>query len=365
MDILKHVVGLVTVERLGWGAVIFVGWFFFVFAATKWLPGKIRQGVELRDGSRVTYNLNGWTFWWLVHVVLFAGTLIFDLSIAKLILYVPSIFIVGTVFSLGWSWILYKGGPPSGPGAWTFVKDFVMGTQLNPSWLGVDLKVFAYQPSLMGLAVLNVAFAYAQYEAIGRIATQMWLYQTFWWGYLATHYYWEENVISMWDVIAEKFGLMLVWGDLVYVPVLYSIGGWYVMGITEPMHPAVASGLCALYLMGLWIFRGSNMQKHHFKHDREALIWGKPAQTLGDRLLISGWWGIGRKLNYTGEICVYFSFILTSGFHSWVPYVLPGSLVILLVHRAWRDEQRCAEKYGDLWKEYCAKARFRMVPFLY
>ena len=40
-------------------------------------------------------------------------------------------------------------------------------------------------------------------------------------------------------------------------------------------------------------------------------------------------------------------------------------LVVLLIHRAWRDEQRCRRKYGDLWSRYTTHARFRMIPFLY
>ena len=43
----------------------------------------------------------------------------------------------------------------------------------------------------------------------------------------------------------------------------------------------------------------------------------------------------------------------------------PLWLFCLLTHRAWRDEQRCRQKYGKLWDEYCRKARFRMIPFLY
>ena len=81
--------------------------------------------------------------------------------------------------------------------------------------------------------------------------------------------------------------------------------------------------------------------------------------------MVSGWWGIGRKLNYTGEIMVYCSFALTTGFESIIPYLLPLWLCCLLPHRAWRDEQRCKTKYGELWNEYTRKARFRMVPFLY
>ena len=48
-----------------------------------------------------------------------------------------------------------------------------------------------------------------------------------------------------------------------------------------------------------------------------------------------------------------------------VPYLLPVWLLCLLTHRAWRDDRRCREKYGALWDEYCKRATFKMIPFLY
>ena len=48
-----------------------------------------------------------------------------------------------------------------------------------------------------------------------------------------------------------------------------------------------------------------------------------------------------------------------------VPYILPLWLAGLLGHRAWRDDQRCREKYGELWTDYCHRVRFRMLPFIY
>ena len=43
---------------------------------------------------------------------------------------------------------------------------------------------------------------------------------------------------------------------------------------------------------------------------------------------------------HTGEILVYSTFALTTGFTSVLPYLLPIWLCVLLPHRAWRDEQR-------------------------
>uniref|UniRef100_UPI001178AE25 hypothetical protein n=1 Tax=Calothrix rhizosoleniae TaxID=888997 RepID=UPI001178AE25 len=298
-------------------------------------------------------------------------TLIFNITLVTLTSYFWSLFFVANLFAFAWTGILYVKGQrklsvssqPQSLGK--VISDLWLGMELNPTWLGVDLKMFAYQPSLIGLGLLNAAFAYLQYEKYGEISLQMWMFQVFWWLYLATHYYYEEFMLSTWDIIAEKFGFMLIWGDLVLVPFFYSIIGWYLVDAIEPIPASGIIAISFLYLIGLTIFRGANAQKHRFKKNSQATIWGQPAQTLEGKLLLSGWWGIGRKLNYTGEICVYFALALTSGFDSIIPYILPLWLCGLLCHRAWRDEQRCQTKYGNLWDVYCTKVRFRMLPFVY
>jgi delta14-sterol reductase len=225
--------------------------------------------------------------------------------------------------------------------------------------------MFLYQPSLIGVDLVVASFASAQRDLYGAITPQMACMLGFWWAYLFTHYVKEEFMLSTWDVIAEKFGLMLVWGDLVYVPFLYSLPCWWLVDETRPMAAWKCVALCLLCLASLWMFREANWQKERFKRAPEAAIWGKKPELVGGRLLASGWWGIGRKLNYTGEIGVYLSFALTTGFdHPW-PYLLPLSLVGLLAQRAARDDRRCSEKYGDVWRSYCARARFRMIPFVY
>jgi delta14-sterol reductase len=95
------------------------------------------------------------------------------------------------------------------------------------------------------------------------------------------------------------------------------------------------------------------------------VIWGEKAEAIGGRLLISGWWGVGRHLNYTGEIGVYLALTLTTGGASFVPWLLPLWMLVLLVHRAARDDRRCRLKYGVQWSAYCAHTRYRMFPYLY
>ncbi len=338
-----------------------------LFVGAKVLPGKKVLGFPLRDGQRLTYKVNGMGLWVATHMFVIAGTLEYELSLSPLVTHFWSLFVVANVVSVVMSLILLQRGraklrPDARGGRLT---DFWYGAELNPTWLGVDVKTWAYHPSLIGLSLLNVAFGYAQYESLGHLTPQMWGYQVFWWLYMTSHYHYEPGVLSMWDVMAEKFGFMLVWGDLSLVPFFYCLPGWFIVSDATPLGWGPVAALAGLHGFGLWIFRGANAQKDRFKRDRNTTIWGRPAETVGDRLLVSGWWGIGRKINYSGEIMVYFSFALCSGFHSIVPYLLPLWLCCLLPHRAWRDEKRCREKYGKLWEAYTRKAKFRMVPFLY
>ena len=368
---MNNPINSITLVSLACALPIFMGFVTVMFLCAIFLPGKQYPGCLQPDGTRKLYKLNGLLLFMVTTLAVIASTLVFNVSLAPLSNYFWSLLAIANLFAFALTGILYKRGqkkrnvnndpkPLS-----TVISDLWFGMELNPTWLGVDLKMFAYQPSLIGLGLLNAAFAYLQYEKYGEISTQMWMFQGFWWLYLATHYYYEEFMLSTWDIIAEKFGFMLIWGDFVVVPFFYSIIGWYLVDSIKPIPIFDVIAISLLYLVGLIMFRGANAQKHRFKKNPQATIWGQPAQTIEGKLLLSGWWGIGRKLNYTGEICVYFALALTSGFDSIIPYILPLWLCGLLSHRAWRDEQRCQTKYGNLWDVYRTKVRFQMLPFVY
>jgi delta14-sterol reductase len=354
-----------------------------LFLGALLLPGPRVEGMPLAPpaddpGAAArprTYKLSGMSLWIATHAWLALAIGVGGFRPASLIERFGALLVAANVVAIAWTWVLVRRGRAKlpaaarGEGALERLRDAWMGTELNPTWLGVDLKTWAYHPSLIGLALLQWGFAAAQYEQLGHLTPQMWLYQGFWWLYLTTHFFYERGVLSMWDVIAERFGFMLVWGDLVLVPFFYCVGGWTLLAATDPMPLATCAGLSVWFAVGLVVFRGANAQKDRFKRDpRATRIWGAPARALDDKLLISGWWGLGRKINYTGELMVYVAFALAStGGHltPLAPLLLPGWLGALLLHRAWRDEQRCRAKYGALWDRYCAIARFRMIPGLW
>ena len=68
------------------------------------------------------------------------------------------------------------------------------------------------------------------------------------------------------------------------------------------------------------------------------MINGKKPRMIEGRLLADGLLGIGRKLNYTGDIMIWFGFALSQGTMSIYPYVLFGIITTGLFYRAWEDD---------------------------
>ena len=111
--------------------------------------------------------------------------------------------------------------------------------------------------------------------------------------------------------------------------------------------------------------RASNSEKDAFRRDpdHESVRHLTFLQTQrGTKLITSGWWGTARKINYTGDWLITFSWCLLCGFNSPIPYFQAIYFLVLLVHRAIRDDQMCAEKYGDDWTEYKKRVPYMFIP---
>ena len=187
--------------------------------------------------------------------------------------------------------------------------------------------------------------------------------------YIADYYYHEEAILTTWDIKHENFGWMLCWGDLVWVPFTYTLQAAYLVNHTHSLSIAATVGIVALNMLGYVIFRGTNIQKHKFRKNPKQLVWGKPPEYIktahGTLLLTSGWWGIARHLNYMGDLLMALAWCLPTGFEHPLPYFYVVYFTLLLVHREWRDNAMCLEKYGKDWESYCQKVRWRIVPGIY
>ncbi|RZS18815.1 hypothetical protein BHM03_00051151 [Ensete ventricosum] len=227
---------------------------------------------------------------------------------------------------------------------------------------------------MMGWLLINLSLLAKNYEA-GTANLSVILYQLFCTLYVLDYFFYEEFMTSTWDIIAEKLGFMLVFGDLVFIPFTFSIQalplfiepfqGWWLLKNKVELTKVAAVANCLVFLVGYRVFRGANRQKHVFKKDPKAPIWGKPPKVIGGKLLASGYWGIARHCNYLGDLLLALSFSLPCGISSAIPYFYPTYLLILLIWRERRDEARCSQKYKEIWAEYCQLVPWRILPYVY
>ena len=56
---------------------------------------------------------------------------------------------------------------------------------------------------------------------------------------------------------------------------------------------------------------------------------------------------------------------MSNGGEAPLPLLYFFFLVALLVHRIYRDEDKCAAKYGPGWEQYCKVVKYRMIPYVY
>lgn len=203
----------------------------------------------------------------------------------------------------------------------------------------------------------------------------------------------ESAILTTMDITTDGFGLMLAFGDLVWVPFIYSIQARYLSVHPIVLGPLYTVLIIAVQLLGFYIFRSSNSEKNRFRTnpDDPKVAHLEYIQTAkGSKLLTSGWWGTARHINYLGDWLMSWSFCLPTlaAGYKLVPSILaPGSrlvstdgmagyaipityfymlyFAVLLIHREMRDEEKCRRKYGADWEAYCEKVKWRIVPGLY
>ncbi|KAF3232868.1 erg24, C-14 sterol reductase [Orbilia oligospora] len=188
----------------------------------------------------------------------------------------------------------------------------------------------------------------------------------FW--YIFDAFWNEPSILTTMDITSDGFGYMLSFGDLAWVPFTYSLQGRYLamypldLGITGVVGVLLVKGI------GYYIFRGANAQKNAFRTNPEdpSLKHLKYIETkTGRKLLISGWWGMSRHINYLGDWVMGWAWCLPTGFGTWVTYFYVGYFAVLLINRERRDDSHCRTKYGEDWKRYTSIVKSRIVPGIY
>eukprot|EP00636_Phaeomonas_parva_P008670 CAMPEP_0118888082 /NCGR_PEP_ID=MMETSP1163-20130328/25536_1 /TAXON_ID=124430 /ORGANISM="Phaeomonas parva, Strain CCMP2877" /LENGTH=431 /DNA_ID=CAMNT_0006826645 /DNA_START=268 /DNA_END=1563 /DNA_ORIENTATION=+ len=377
--------GLYSAYAMG----LFMMWMAGQVVLERILPGEAALGVELKDKSRLSYVLSGHLQFWATLAVLLFGAVEYadadgdlrfikftSLPLSLIYDHYLGLITASVIFSFGLSTYLYATSLTKpmvkladGGQTGNVVYDFFIGRELNPRIFDFDLKVFCeLRPGLIGWAVINLGCAFKQYENLGYLTAPMLLVNLFQGLYVWDALYYERAILTTMDVTTDGFGFMLAFGDLAWVPFTYSLQARYLVDHDPGLSSAALLCIVLLKVVGYTIFRGANSQKDAFRRDPNSTTVAhlKTMDTKrGRKLLISGWWGVARKINYTGDWLMGLSWCLLCGFDTIIPYFYAIYFGVLLVHRAIRDDHMCGQKYGDDWAKYKAHVPYAFIPYVF
>ncbi|KAH8902281.1 ERG4/ERG24 ergosterol biosynthesis protein [Coniochaeta sp. PMI_546] len=291
-----------------------------------------------------------------------------------------------------------------------FIYDYYIGRELNPRvtlpFFGeIDVKCWLeMRVGLTGWILLDLAFIAKQYRTYGYVSDSIIFLTAVQSYYVLEGQYSEHGVLGMMDIITDGLGFMLTFGDIVWVPFLYSTQCRYLS--VHPVHLGWANlaAVAAVFVLGVYIFRASNSEKYAFRTnpDHPRFKNATYIQTKrGTRLLTSGWWGMARHINYFGDWLQSTPFTMPTGIAGYMilpagsalagaavngATMLDGREVVqgaargwgmiftyfysfyfgfLLIHREGRDDVACSEKYGEDWEKYKKTVKWRILPGVY
>ncbi|XP_033114985.1 7-dehydrocholesterol reductase-like [Anneissia japonica] len=345
------------------------------------------RGTITPSGIQMFYHINGLQAWIISNTLWFANafyfhwfspTIIFDnwgsmLWLANIIGNVVAIYAIvkAWFFPTSAADCVFSGN---------ILYDYVMGTEFNPrfgKWF--DFKLFFNgRPGICAWTLINLSYAAKQYELYGHVTNSMMIVNILHAIYVVDFFWNEAWYLNTIDIHHDHFGWMLAWGDNVWLPWMYTLQGLYLVYHPVELSVWYASSLLVLGLLGYYIFRATNCQKDHFRNTSgDCKIWGAKPKVIEcsyyaadgekrqSKLLLSGWWGIARHMNYTGDLMQALACCLTGGFTHIFPYFYIIYMTILLVNRCYRDEHRCSMKYGLDWKRYTSIVQHRIIPGIF
>merc|ERR1719342_211938 len=165
----------------------------------------------------------------------------------------------------------------------------------------------------------------------------------------------EECLFTTYFYQHWGIGLMAI-NVLLTDPFVMSMTTRFVLNHRTEMDWYFLVAIAAVNLVGYSIMRSSVSQKHILRSnptDPAVQNLESIPTSAGNRLLVSGWWGIVRHPNYLGEMLCTLSWTLICG----VQYALPWVLFLLYVVSKYSlqirpVEAHCQKKYGAAWDSY-------------
>jgi len=364
---------------------LYVGWYIFQVILYIYLPGNIGYGQLTPGGHKLKYKTNGLNAWIVTHLVFLLGVWLGKINGSIIYDRFPQLVVIVTILGYALAVFAYLKAiyfpthPDDCKWSGSVLYDFCMGVEMNPRIGEFDFKLFHNgRPGIVAWTVINLSFTFKQYELYGYVTNSMVVVNVIHCLYVVDLFWNEDWYLRTIDIAHDHFGWYLAWGDLTWLPTMYTLQGHYLVINPVQLPPLIAVGLLAMGCTGYIIFRMVNHQKDIFrKTNGECTIWGKKPTFVKTRfttadgkentslLLTSGFWGISRHFNYVGDLVLSLAACLACGVEHILPHFYFIYLASLLVHRTFRDEHRCSAKYGKYWDDYCKVVKWRIVPYIF
>ncbi len=348
----------------------------------KILPGKKYKGNITAMGNVPEYVDNGLFSYLLTFAIYFFSALVLNLFPTGIIYHnfgdlLGALNFTALVFCL---FLYFKGRyfPSSTDNSHTgnFIFDYYWGTELYPRILGWDVKQFTNcRFGMTGWSLAVVSFAFAQKEIYGSADWSIIVSAALLFIYLFKFFIWESGYMKSMDIQVDRAGYYICWGCLVWVPAIYTSPIMFMVN-----HPIGLSLFWAVvvFILGfgsIWLNYWADYQRQEVRAaNGKTKIWGKAPVLIrasyttetGEKktnlLLASGFWGVARHFHYVPEILAAFFWSCATGFSFFAPFFYVLFLTVLLTHRAFRDDTKCRNKYGEDWNKYCALVPYKIIP---
>lgn len=359
---------------------IFAG---FELILMRLLPGKEFKGPVTPAGNIPVYKANGILAYGTTLACYLLGAYAFHFFSPTLLYdHFPEILGALNLFSLIFclflliKGLLFPSSTDSGSSG-NLIFDYYWGTELYPRLFGWDVKMFTNcRFGMMGWPLLLLSFAAKQQQLYG-LSDSMIVAVALQLIYITKFFIWETGYLRSLDIMHDRAGYYICWGVLVWIPGIYASPTLYL--VNHPNHLGVFPATL-IFLLGtscILINYWADLQRQQVRASQgECKVWGKkPFVTVAsyttekgeykqNLLLASGWWGLSRHFHYIPEILGAFFWTLPALFTHFLPYFYVIFLTILLIERAFRDDKRCAQKYGEDWDGYCRQVPYKIIPFI-
>jgi len=259
------------------------------------------------------------------------------------------------------------------------IVDFYNGREMNPRFLGMDLKLICFRFSMITLALLNVVlvlndiiakkttFDLAGLKAVNPTIVIAAAFQIF---FALDAMFFEEYFFHSHDAMNSGYGLSMI-NSYATFPFLPTLITKYLIARSPHVAWYYLAGIVLIKLVGYVIFRSTEVQRCEFAKDpnNPALAHLETMETSnGRKIPVSGWWSIVRYPNYLGDFLIQWSWALpvaAAGLTDVIPYFLPTLTTALSMLAAHQINQKNKRKYGATWDSYCEKVRSNIIPKVY